>query len=154
MLHLTILAVGRLRQPSLAALCDDFAGRLKRYAKVRVVEVRDARSGQPEAAMVEEAAALEAKRPSGFGLVALDRLGRELSSEELSEWLASRANAGQSRWAFALGGPWGLDPGFVGRADLSLSLSRMTFTHELARLLLLEQLYRAMTIWRGEPYHK
>jgi 23S rRNA (pseudouridine1915-N3)-methyltransferase len=152
--HLTVLAVGRLKEPHLRALCDDFQSRLSRYAKVRVMEVKDASGDAPEAVMAEEAAALEAKRPAGFGLVALDRTGRDLSSDDLAEWLARRAGAGQSRWAFTLGGPWGLHPPLVRRADLCLSLSRLTFTHELARLLLLEQLYRAMTILRGEPYHK
>lgn len=154
MLHLTLLAVGKLKDEHLSALCEDFRRRLRRYARIRVETIKDGRGASPEAIMAEEAERIAAKRGSGFGLVALDRQGRTMGSEELSRWLSERASAGQSRWAFAIGGPWGLAPKLLSEADLILSLSAMTFPHDLARLLTLEQLYRAMTIWRGEPYHK
>lgn len=152
-MKVTLLVVGKLKDRRLAALCRDFEKRLGRYARVRIVEVRDGRASDPERVCHDEGDALLAQLPSRTELVALDSAGEMLSSRDLAGWIEARAVAGRSKLAFAIGGPFGLSTELVGRAGFCLSLSRLTFTHETARFLLLEQLYRAITIWRGVPYH-
>ena len=152
-MNLTLLAVGKVKDRHLASLCREFQRRLRRYARIAIVEVRDSRATDPAQSRLEESDALLAKLPQRTGLVALDVEGEQHSSPKLAAWLEARALAGQSRWAFAIGGPFGLSEALLDKARLRLSLSPLTFTHEMARFILLEQLYRAMTIWRGVPYH-
>ncbi len=152
-MDLVVLAVGRLR-PALREVADDYLRRLRRYAGVREIEVREAsRAPTVPAQREEEAARLAARLPAGGRLVALAREGRSWSSAELArrtdEWrLAARPVA------LVIGGSRGLAPGLLGRAEVRWSLGPLTLPHELARVVVLEQLYRAFTILRGEPYHK
>jgi 23S rRNA (pseudouridine1915-N3)-methyltransferase len=106
------------------------------------------------AALAEEGKAIEQTLESGNYLVALDRAGKPISSEQLAQLLRKQIDAGIRKMDFIIGGPVGLDTQIIERANLRLSLSAMTLPHELARVVLLEQLYRAFTILRGEPYHK
>ena len=92
--------------------------------------------------------------PEGSYVIALDVQGQSWSSEELSRVVRGWELSGQNQLAFVIGGDLGLSPAVLARSDLRLSLSRMTFTHPMARLILLEQVYRAFRILRGEPYHK
>ncbi|MBN1944750.1 MAG: 23S rRNA (pseudouridine(1915)-N(3))-methyltransferase RlmH [Bradymonadales bacterium] len=154
MIRLTLLAVGKIRDPHLSALCREFVERLERYARFRLEEVRDSPAKTPELTMEREAQELSRRLVANSLCVAVDREGRSFTSEQLSRWLQERTNAGQSDFTFLIGGPAGLAPALRKQAGMALSLSAMTFTHEMARLILLEQLYRAMTIWRGEPYHR
>jgi 23S rRNA (pseudouridine1915-N3)-methyltransferase len=151
--ELALLAVGKLR-PTLREACDDYLRRLSRYVRVREVEVREAARAPTLASQREqEEARLRARVPGGATVVALAREGRALTSDGL---------AGQvERWQLAarpvallLGGSHGLAPELLADADLRWSLGPLTLPHELARLVVLEQLYRAYTILRGEPYHK
>jgi 23S rRNA (pseudouridine1915-N3)-methyltransferase len=150
---LVLLAVGKLR-PSYREACDDYLRRLGRYARVREIEVREAsRSPTVERQQAEERDRLLAKRPAGSRLVALARRGREWSSEELARQV--------ERWqrearpvALAIGGSHGLAADLLAAAADRWSLGPLTLPHELARVVVLEQLYRACTILRGEPYHK
>jgi len=135
-----VVAVGRLRDAALRAASDAYLGRLRRYARVEEHEVKD------------EARVLGAV-PEGARLVALSRAGEAWTSRELAERTA--------RWdqevrdvAFAIGGAEALPPDVLARAERVWSLSALTLPHELARLLVYEQLYRAFTIRRGEPYHR
>ena len=153
-MRLSLLAVGKIKDRNLSALCAEFEKRLRRYVRLAVVEVRDVRGVDVTTAMSREAKALENKLPAGATVVALTREGDAFSSTELASWLDCEANASRSSVAFCIGGPSGLESTFASKAKLRLSLSRMTLTHEMARLFLLEQLYRAMTIRRGEPYHR
>jgi 23S rRNA (pseudouridine1915-N3)-methyltransferase len=152
-MRITILAVGRLR-PYYREACDDYAGRLKRYARIEEVEVREAaRAPSPAAQRAEEATRLSARLPSDCVLVGLARGGAAWSSEELAARLATWRDASRPV-ALAIGGSHGLDDAFLARAAARWSLGPLTLPHELARVIVLEQAYRAFTILRGEPYHK
>ena len=152
-MELVILVVGRLR-PAMREAADDYLRRLRRYTGIREVEVREA-SREPTipAQREAEAARLAERMPAGSRLVALAREGKEWSSAELArrmdEWrLAARPVT------FVLGGSNGLAPALLQQAELRWSLGPLTLPHELARVVVVEQLYRAFTILRGEPYHK
>jgi 23S rRNA (pseudouridine1915-N3)-methyltransferase len=152
-MRLVLAAVGKLR-PAYREACDDYLTRLARYADMAEHEVREAaRAPTPEKQRAQEAAALWEKLPSGGTLVVLDRTGQAWSSEDLArrmdEWrLAARPVS------FVIGGSTGLDDAFVRKAQARWSLGALTLPHELARVVVAEQLYRAWTILRGEPYHK
>jgi 23S rRNA (pseudouridine1915-N3)-methyltransferase len=151
--ELVILVVGRLR-PAMREAADDYLRRLRRYTGIREVEVREASREPTIPAQREvEAARLAARMPAGSRLVALAREGQGWSSAELArrvdEWrLAARPVT------FVLGGSNGLAPALLQQAQLRWSLGPLTLPHELARVVVVEQLYRAFTILRGEPYHK
>jgi 23S rRNA (pseudouridine1915-N3)-methyltransferase len=150
--ELVLLAVGKLR-PSYREACDDYLRRLSRYLKVREVEVREAsRAPTVVAQRAEEGERLLARRPPGSRLVALARQGTAWNSEDLARqverWLREARPV-----ALAIGGSHGLPPGLLASAE-RWSLGPLTLPHELARVVVLEQLYRACTILRGEPYHK
>lgn len=152
-MELVILVVGRLR-PAMREAADDYLRRLRRYTGIREVEVREA-SREPTipAQREAEAARLAERMPAGSRLVALAREGKGWSSAELArrmdEWrLAARPVT------FVLGGSNGLAPALLQQAELRWSLGPLTLPHELARVVVVEQLYRAFTILRGEPYHK
>jgi 23S rRNA (pseudouridine1915-N3)-methyltransferase len=150
---IAVAAVGKLR-PYYREAADDYAGRLKRYVTIREHEVREAsRAPTPAAQLADEAKRLEAKIAPGSTVVALARDGAGWSSRDLAAQL--------DRWLIAsrpvslvIGGSNGLDASLLARADSRWSLGPLTLPHELARVVVLEQLYRAFTILRGEPYHK
>ena len=135
-----VVAVGRVRDAALRAACDGYLERLRHYARVEEQEVKD------------EARVLGAI-PDDTRLVALSRLGEAWSSRELAERTAQWDMEGRDV-ALAIGGADGLPPDVTQRAKHVWSLSALTLPHELARLVVLEQLYRAFTIRRGEPYHR
>jgi 23S rRNA (pseudouridine1915-N3)-methyltransferase len=151
--EITVAAVGKLR-PYYRQAADDYARRLKRYANIREQEVREASKAPSAVAQrAEEAARLETKIAESGTLVALGREGAGWSSRELARQL--------ERWVltarpltFVIGGSQGLDTGLLSRAHARWSLGPLTLPHELARVVVYEQLYRAFTILRGEPYHK
>jgi 23S rRNA (pseudouridine1915-N3)-methyltransferase len=150
-MELVLLAVGKLR-PSYREAMDDYLRRLGRHVKVREIEVREAaRAPTVEAQRSEEAGRLLARRPAGSRLVALARLGTGWSSEELARRLGRWM---QEARPVALGGSRGLAPDLLAAAGDRWSLGPLTLPHELARVVVGEQLYRAVTILRGEPYHK
>lgn len=153
-MKLTVAAVGKVKTRHYAAACDDYAKRLKRYGSLAVHEIKDVR-GRPAAETAErESDALAAAVPRGANLVVLDERGDLLSSMKFARRLERAALHGQGEWAFCIGGADGHAPAFRERADWVWSLSPLTLPHELARVVLLEQLYRAMTIIRGESYHR
>lgn len=136
-----LLAVGKLKDASLTTLCADFAQRITRWAKLEIVELKDQGPDR-------EAEAMLAKLGGG-PVYALDERGDALDSRRLSKLLAAHGSP-----TFLIGGPDGLGDAAKTRADRRLSLSPMTFTHETARYLLLEQIYRGLAIDRGHPYHR
>jgi 23S rRNA (pseudouridine1915-N3)-methyltransferase len=151
----TIVAVGRLKGWA-ADGCEDYLGRIRRYFPVEVAEVpeEDMNRRSPEEVLAAEAERLLERIPRGVHVVALDReKGKRLSSEELARRFASLGLSGRSHVALVLGGPLGLSPEVLGRADEHLSFGPITLPHALARVVLLEQLYRAVKIERGEKYH-
>ena len=135
-----VVAMGRVRDAALRAACDEFLERLRRYTRVEEREVK------------EEARVLEAV-PDGSRLVALSRSGEEWTSAQLAEWTARWEMDGRDV-ALAIGGADALPEAVLRQAERVWSLSRLTLPHELARVVLYEQLYRAYTIRRGEPYHR
>ncbi|AOQ25389.1 23S rRNA (pseudouridine(1915)-N(3))-methyltransferase RlmH [Neomoorella thermoacetica] len=160
MLHLTIVAVGRVREKYLVAGIEEYLKRLRPYARVRILEAPEEKvPDKPSPAGVEQILASEGRGigrliPPGSFTVALDREGIMLSSEELAGRLADLALAGKNEVALIIGGTLGLATFILQQADLRLSFSRFTFPHQLMRLILLEQLYRAFKIQRGETYHR
>jgi len=156
-LHLILPFIGRTKQPYLAAGVEDFQTRLGRFARLTVRTLREKRYSAkvPDATiMLEEGRLLLDQVTSGVLVVALAPAGRELSSEELAALLTRWEEQGRKEICFLIGGAVGLAPEVLARADLILSLSRMTFTHEMARFILLEQVYRAFTIRARTGYHK
>ncbi len=150
---LLVLAVGRLRAAYREA-CDDYLRRLGRYTKVEEAEVREAsRAPTVEGQREEEAARLRARLPAGGTVVALTRDGSPWSSEELARRMDGWRMAGRPL-AFVLGGSHGLSRGFLASASARWSLGPLTLPHVVGRVVAVEQLYRAFTILRGEPYHK
>lgn len=150
-----MLVVGRTGSLLEAAVAE-YERRAGRYWSLEVVVVRAARGRGAE---IEEVRRTESERllervPAGWDTVALTRTGEPWSSKGLAEYLSGLASAGAAGAAFLVGGTFGLSDPVVTRARHRLSLSAMTLPHELARLVLAEQLYRAGTILRGEPYHK
>jgi 23S rRNA (pseudouridine1915-N3)-methyltransferase len=148
-----LLAVGKLR-PGYRAMCDDYLRRLRRYGRLVEREVREAQgAGSPALRRREESARLLDAAPERALLVALDRGGSAWTSEELAHRL-ERWRAGGRPLALLIGGAFGLDPELVRNAAARWSLGPLTLPHELARVVVAEQWYRAWTILRGEPYHK
>lgn len=151
---LHVVAVGRMSDLGLRAACADYADRVRRVWGLELHEVRSPAGRFPSAErMRREGERLLAALPPGVVAVALTPTGRSETSEGLARRLAEWQVHGRSV-AFVLGGADGLDAQVMQRCELTLSLSPLTFPHELARLILLEQLYRAATILRGTPYHR
>jgi len=150
-----VVAVGRVRDAALRAACDDYLRRLRRFGGVAVHEVAEAGRAGTTPAMTRrlEGARVLAACPPDALPVALTREGKPRTSEQFAA-LVQRWREAARDVAFLIGGAFGLSDAVLGQAEFALRLSTMTLPHELARLVLLEQLYRAGTIRRGEPYHK
>lgn len=153
-MQVTVAAVGRPRTEGVARAVEVYEERARRYFRLRVVEVDPGSASSPERAKRQEGEALVRRVPDDVDVFALDREGKGLTSEGLARYLDRLSTYGRPGAAFVLGGAHGLAPVVRERADHRLSLSPMTLPHELARLVLAEQIYRAGTILRGEPYHK
>jgi len=150
-----LIAVGRVKNTSLREACAEYEARTRHYMKLEVREVRDAGLPDRDADSIRliEGEALLKAIPRDAQLVAVTRTGESRSSPDLARQLDDWRNTNKDV-AFVIGGAHGLNETVMNRAQSRLSLSQMTLPHELARLTLLEQLYRACTILRGEPYHK
>jgi 23S rRNA (pseudouridine1915-N3)-methyltransferase len=136
---LFVIAEGRIKERELRAVANDYLGRLSRYVRCEEIEARDA-------------AGLSKAIPEGAYVVALEVDGERITSSELSMRLERWGARGKGLVAFLIGGAEGIPKALSDRADLRLSLSTFTLPHRLARVVLFEQLYRAMTLQRGEPY--
>lgn len=159
-MKISIITVGKLKEKYLKQGIDEYLKRLSTYAKVEIIEVADEKA--PE--QLSEAEMEEVKRKEGERIlshlsedtyiITLEISGRMLSSEQLAAKIDELGTYGKSKLAFIIGGSLGLSKEVQNRSDLALSFSKMTFPHQLMRLILLEQIYRAYRINRGEPYHK
>ncbi len=158
--HITILAVGRLKEKYLAQGQAEYLKRLSSYARVNVIEVNDesfAESLSPaalEKVKEKEGERLLGRLRPGAFLVALDLKGKMRTSAEMASLLSQLSLEGKGDITFAIGGTLGLSKKVIERADSRLSFSKMTFPHQLMRIILLEQIYRWFKIARGEPYHR
>jgi 23S rRNA (pseudouridine1915-N3)-methyltransferase len=153
--HVTIAAVGKLRERHWQAAQDEYVRRLGRYTNFQLIEVKDAigKSLPDAVALAREGEQLLAAVPRGAWVILMAADGREMNSTELAAYLQSQLES-YGGLAFLIGGPLGFDPAVAEATHDRLALSQLTFPHELARVILLEQLYRAFTILHGEPYHK
>jgi 23S rRNA (pseudouridine1915-N3)-methyltransferase len=155
-MRISLLCVGRLSLPCMNEGCTVFAERLKRYLPLSIIEIKEHKTGRKQdlpRIVATEGDHLEQRIPAGSFVIALDQKGRGLSSEQLAALMQDHMLRSIPEWTLLVGGPYGLSEALRQRADLVLSLSAMTLTHQMARLLLLEQLYRCCTIIRNEPYH-
>lgn len=160
MQKVTLICVGKLKEKFYAQATAEYAKRLSRFCKLEIVELPESRlSDSPSPAEISqaltaEAALIEAKLPKGSALVAMCIEGEELSSPQLAEKMRQFAVSGVSNLTFLIGSSVGLSPAIKAQADFRLSMSPMTFPHHLARVMLLEQIYRAYQINAGTKYHK
>src|SRR5262245_29118118 len=153
-MRVVVAVVGKPRD-ALAAPIRDYETRAARYWPLDIHEVREesARSVSADVVRTREAERLASKMPAGAVLVACDEQGSSMTSSEFASWLQSERERARDV-AFVIGGAYGLAPSLRERSSKCLALAPWTLPHELARLVLAEQLYRAGTIVRGEPYHK
>lgn len=147
-----LLLLGRAKAKFIEEGISDYVKRLNHYTQfsVNLLKGKKNKANDPQT----EGALLLANVPSGWQIVALDPLGRQFTSEEFADRISTWEGQSVKGVSYLIGGPLGLSDEVRNRADLLLSLSKMTFTHDMARLLLVEQLYRAYTIKNGEKYHK
>lgn len=151
----TLILVGKTREKLYINAIDDYKSRIGHYMPFEIITIPELRStaSLSEAQQKEKEGELILQRlQSGDTLVLLDEHGREPRSVELAEWL-ERKRATSRRLVFAIGGPYGFSKAVYARANEQLSLSRLTFSHQMVRLVFVEQLYRACTIIKGEKYH-
>lgn len=155
-MRIVVLCVGTPRDPHMSAAIREYETRAGRYFRFETLEVSPGGRGSEEAAVVRarEAEALLRRVPSGLERWAITRQGNEIGSRELAGIFSDMATYGRPGVALLIGGAFGLDEGLVAGCARRLSLSRMTLPHDMARLVLAEQVYRAGTISRGHPYHK
>lgn len=151
-MRVEVVAVGKVRNGALRELCDDYSARCRRYLELEVIEVRESRR-EIARALREEAEAMQRAATPGYW-IALDERGASWRSVELADKLEGWMMRAVRSVSLFIGSARGLDASLLDACDTTLRLSAMTLPHEMARMLLLEQLYRANTIVRGEPYHK
>lgn len=159
-MNISIVTVGKLKEKYLKQGIDEYLKRLTSYAKVEVIEVSDEKAPEElsetemEQVKQKEGERILAKIGDDVHVIALAINGKMRSSEELADTLDKLATYGKSKIAFVIGGSLGLSDQVLIRANDKLSFSKMTFPHQLMRLILVEQIYRTFRINRGEPYHK
>lgn len=155
-MKIALLQTGKTTEKYVSEGLDIYGARIKKYSGFEVITIPDLKNTRnmpvPEQRLREGKKLLESVTKDDY-LVLLDERGKEMRTIEFAEWMKKRSEGSGKRIVFAIGGPWGFSSEVNERADLRISLSKMTFPHQLVRLLFAEQLYRAFTIIRGEPYH-
>jgi 23S rRNA (pseudouridine1915-N3)-methyltransferase len=155
--RLTLISVGKNAESFVRDACEDYAARIRRYVNLALIvvpEERIAASGKKEFILRQEGRRIREKIPLAAVRVILDEKGRKFTSEEFARQIEKWNASGLREVVFILGGAYGLEGDLKQNADFLLSLSSMTLTHGMARMVLLEQVYRAFTLIRKEPYHK
>ena len=159
-MKITILTVGKIKEKYLKDAIAEYAKRLSRYCKLEIVEVADEKTRENASQVLEtqirdkEAERLMKYIREDAYVITLEIKGKQLTSEELSEKINQLGIQGKSHIIFVIGGSIGLGDEILKRSDYALSFSKMTFPHQLMRVILLEQIYRSYRIINGEPYHK
>jgi len=155
-MKIQLIVTGRTRDEALRGLIDRYALRVRRYVPFELLELPDVRvtraTGEIAQKQAEGVQMLRMMQPSDY-VVLLDEHGRQMTSREFSAFVGRKMSTLQRNLVFVVGGPYGFSDDVRQRADAMMSMSAMTFSHEMVRLFFVEQLYRAMTIIRGEPYH-
>lgn len=159
-MNITIICVGKIKEKYLKSAIDEYTKRLSRYCKLNIVELGDEKTpdnaSEKEELIIKEKegeAILKSIKDNMF-VIALELKGNMLSSEDLSNYIRDLGIKGESNIAFVIGGSLGLSNAVLARANYKLCFSKMTFPHQLFRVMLLEQVYRGFRIISGEPYHK
>lgn len=155
-MNIKLILTGATAEHYLSEGMNKYLDRLKHYCKLECIEIRAPKAGpkkSEEAALEKEAELLLKRIGQGDYMVLLDEKGQQFTSVAFSQHLQKRMNSGVKNLVFVAGGAHGFSESLYQRADEKLSLSKMTFTHEMVRLFFLEQLYRAFTILKGEKYH-
>lgn len=159
-MKITILCVGKIKEKYFSQAIEEYAKRLSRYCKLEIIEVADEKTDENASEIEEcmikakEGERLQKNLKQNSYLIALAIDGKQLDSIELSNKIEKLGVDGVSHITFVIGGSLGLDENILKRADFQLSFSKMTFPHQLMRVVLLEQIYRSYRIMNGEPYHK
>ena len=160
MFEITLIAMGKLKESFYLSAASEYTKRLGGYCRFRLLELPEAKlpddpsPGDIAAGLEKEADAILSKIPKGAWLCIFTPEGRELSSEEFAQRLRTVKNSGKSSACFLIGSSFGIAPRIKAQADFRLSMGRMTYPHHLARIMVLEQLYRAEAIQAGSKYHK
>lgn len=160
MLSVYLVCVGKLKEKFYIDASAEYVKRLSAYCKLTLLELpeerlpQDPSRAQIDAALAKESETVIARLPKNAAVIALCVEGKTLSSEELAQRMEGWAGSGRSTLVFLIGGSYGMHPSLKARADLRLSISPMTFPHHLARVMLLEQIYRGFKIQEGSTYHK
>jgi 23S rRNA (pseudouridine1915-N3)-methyltransferase len=150
---ITVLWVGKTQEEWIRRGIEEYAGRIRRYNHLVIAEAKEEKGGVAELMREREGERLARLVPKSARLILLDERGEEMQSPEFAGFLARSRDNGVSDLVFAVGGAYGFSVEFRGRAEKTVALSRMTLTHQMVRLFLLEQIYRGFTIMNNEPYH-
>lgn len=159
-MNITIISVGKIKEKFLKNAIDEYSKRLSRYCKLNIIEVPDEKTpdnaSEKEELIIKEkeGEAIIKKIRDNMYVIALDLNGKHITSEEFAAQLSDLSVRGKSNIAFVIGGSLGIAPQVLSRANYKLCFSKMTFPHQLFRVMLLEQIYRGFRINSGEPYHK
>lgn len=152
----TLILVGKTVNKHFVELIDDYAGRVNHYIGFDITvipELKNTKNLSTEQQKQQEGELILKQLQGGDHVVLLDEHGKEMRSVELSAYMEQKMQTVSKRLVFVIGGPYGFSQDVYARANEKMSLSKMTFSHQMVRLIFVEQLYRAMTIMRGEPYH-
>ena len=153
---LELIVIGKTDSQEVAALVETYARRVNHYCKFSLTalpDLRDTKKLTPRQQATAEGAAILRQLSDGDYVALLDERGEEMRSVEFACWIQKRMNSGVKRLVLVIGGPYGFSDEVYARANARLSLSRMTFSHQIVRAIFAEQLYRAFTILNNEPYH-
>jgi 23S rRNA (pseudouridine1915-N3)-methyltransferase len=153
-MKLRVVWIGKTRSRELSALIDDFLERLRRFVSADITELRDPRTGNDKRQLAAEEQRLLAALDADDRVVVLDADGQSWSSQQLANFVGKHLGSDPRRLTFVIGGYGGMTEKVKARAERKWSLSPLTFTHEMTRLLVVEQLYRAMCILKNHPYSK
>jgi 23S rRNA (pseudouridine1915-N3)-methyltransferase len=148
-----ILWVGKTQEEWVRRGIDEYATRIGRYVNLEITEAREEKGGVSNSVLEKEGERLAKLVPRNARVILLDERGDEMTSPEFAGFLGRYRDEGVSELVFTIGGAYGFSKSFWARADKTIALSRMTFTHQMVRVFLLEQIYRGFTILNNEPYH-
>jgi len=159
-MNITIITVGKLKEKYLKDAIDEYSKRLGRYCKLDIIELNDEKT--PDNASEKEEEVIKEKEgqlilnkiKDNMFVIAMDLGGKQLSSEDFADYIQNLGVIGSSNIAFIIGGSLGISKSVLARANYKMCFSKMTFPHQLFRVMLLEQIYRGFRIIKGEPYHK
>ena len=152
-MKIRVVWVGKTQEDWVRRGIEEYTGRIGRYTQMEIAEAREEKGGVADVMREREGERLAKLIPRNARVILMDELGEEMTSPELARLLARYRDSGISELAFAIGGAYGFSESFRLRGDKTIALSRMTFTHQMVRVFLLEQIYRGFTILNNEPYH-